>query len=806
MSKKRYSYLILASLTLSILTTPVAVYAEQAEIKDEKVEVSGENEEVVKSTETSLESTLETKETRLVVDEEKNSDVVEEKSEDESDETFYYPSDRSDLAVSPRAYSAPSTRANGLSITDIDKPKADFIDVSSHNHDISVDEYKIMKSYGVKGVAVKLTEGTSYKNPYAKNQIKNAEAAGLMVSVYHFSWFESEASARSEANYFANMAQELGLSKSTLMISDLETPELKYKKGVNHTKNSKAFEKQLNALGYSSVNHYLGLHWINEGVIKPNELGNEKVWVAAYPYNPTSHQYHTQYGAWQWSSSMTFPGVHGVYDISSDYVGSYSSNQKLPPQGNYIADGRFVKVNKKGYNTWSDFNWTYRESSEKIYGQRFEAKGRYQHTNGSVYYSLYDAQGNWHGYINSEATIDLAGAQGNYIADNNRYVSIEQKGTSVWQNFSFNNEKNNTSNLYQKTYQVKGHYDHFNGSTFLSLFDTQGNWHGYLDEKATRPAANKNGNYITHNKYVTVEKSGYNTWSNFSWKEKLADKDVYQKTFLAKGRYENANGSTYLSLFDLEDNWCGYINAAAIKQGDGVQGAYFADGRYAKIATKDEKIYHDFNGTVKKSTNDVHGQMYRAKGRYHHMDGKTYYSLYDSKNKWHGYIESKFVSLENGGQGNYISDGSYVSIQKKNYSVWSNFNFSNEKNNTTNINEKTYLAKGRYEHFNGSVYYSLYDGKDNWIGYLNKDATKVVPDKNGVYISDGRQVKVTNDGYNTWSNFSWEYREGSETIYNQTFTARGRYENINGLTYLSLYDNAGKWHGYINANATTVIS
>lgn len=805
MIKKRYSYLLLASLTLSVLTTPVAVYAEQAEIKDDKVEVSEESKEEVKSSETVLDATSETMETRLV-EEDKKSDVVEEESEEENDEMFYYPSNRSDLATSSRAYSAPSTRANTLSITDTNKPRADFVDVSSHNDYISVDEYKIMKSYGIKGVSVKLTEGTSYKNPFAKNQIKNAQAAGLMVSVYHFSWFESEGSAKSEANYFSNMAQELGLSKATLMINDLETPELKYKKGVNHTKNSKAFEKQLNALGYSSVNHYLGLHWINEGVIKPNELGNEKVWVAAYPYNPTSNQYHTQYGAWQWSSSMTFPGVHGVYDISSDYVGSYSSNEKLPPQGNYIDDGRYVKVNKKGYNTWSDFDWTYRKSSEQIYGQRFEARGRYQHTNGSVYYSLYDAQGNWHGYLNSEATIDLPGAQGDYIADNKRYVSIEKKGTSVWQNFSFNKEKNNTSNMYQKTYQVKGHYDHFNGGTFLSLYDGQGNWHGYLDEKATKPATNKNGDYISHNKYVTVEKSGYNTWSNFSWKEKLADKEVYQKTFLAKGRYENVNGSTYLSLFDSEDNWCGYINATATKQGDGVQGAYFADGRYATVVVKDQSLFNDFNWTVRQSTNKIYGQKFAAKGRYHHMNGKTYYSLYDSKNKWQGYAEASLVSLDKNGQGDYIPDGSYVSIQKKNYSMWTNFNFSNEKNNTTTVYEKTYLAKGRYEHFNGNVYYSLYDGNDNWMGYLNKDATKVAPNKNGIYISDGRQVKVTNNGYNTWSNFSWEYREGSETIYNQIFTARGRYENINGLTYLSLYDNAGKWHGYINSNATTVIN
>ena len=33
------------------------------------------------------------------------------------------------------------------------------------------------------------------------------------------------------------------------------------------------------------------------------------------------------------------------------------------------------------------------------------------------------------------------------------------------------------------------------------------------------------------------------------------------------------------------------------------------------------------------------------------------------------------------------------------------------------------MARGVYYHFNGSTYYSLYDEKGQWYGYLNKDAT-----------------------------------------------------------------------------------
>lgn len=74
-------------------------------------------------------------------------------------------------------------------------PRVDFIDISSHNGEISVEQFQKMKNMGVKGVVVKLTERTTYKNPLAPSQITNAKKAGLTVSTYHFSWFENQQEA-----------------------------------------------------------------------------------------------------------------------------------------------------------------------------------------------------------------------------------------------------------------------------------------------------------------------------------------------------------------------------------------------------------------------------------------------------------------------------------------------------------------------------------------------------------------------------------------------------------------------------------
>ncbi|MEG0730839.1 MAG: hypothetical protein RR470_00510, partial [Vagococcus sp.] len=383
------------------------------------------------------------------------------------------------------------------------------------------------------------------------------------------------------------------------------------------------------------------------------------------------------------------------------------------------------EITKKGYSTWSNFDWKYRDTTDNLYKKKFQAKGRYQHQNGATYFSLYDADGKWYGYLNAEATSVLKGPEGNYLSDG-RYVSISKDNYTVWNNLNFSKVKAQTKDLYQKTYQAKGRYEHFNGDTYYSLYDNKGTWLGYLNVRAAKTIDSKNGVYISDGRYVTVSKKGYDSWRNFSWVKKESTENIYDKTFLAKGRYENFNGATYLSLYDEKDTWYGYINENGVKVGDGAQGAYISDGRYATVIADKDDLYNDFNWKVRKSTNDVFEKTFQARGRYQHMNGKTYYSLYDNQNKWQGYAKSDSVKFGGGKQGAYISDGRTVSIVKKNYSLWGNFGFNKVKGNTTKLMNEQYIARGRYEHGNGNTYFSLFDKDDNWLGYLNADAAEIL--------------------------------------------------------------------------------
>ena len=234
------------------------------------------------------------------------------------------------------------------------------------------------------------------------------------------------------------------------------------------------------------------------------------------------------------------------------------------------------------------------------------------------------------------------------------------------------------------------------------------------------------------------------------------------------------------------------------------QGPYIADGSYVKITKKNYDIWQSFSWKKKDKSTNHFGKVYLAKGRYEHKNGETYYSLFNNKDQWIGYLNAK-ATTKTVAQGPYISDGTFVKFKKGNYPTWQNFNWK-QKQEGWDIVEDLYQARGRYEHFNGSTYYSMYDSKGIWQGYANANAVVKTSKKEGPYIADGREVKITKKNYDIWQNFSWKKKNNTNKYYGQTLKARGRYYHFNGERYYSLYDNKGTWIGYLNSKATTVVT
>ena len=223
------------------------------------------------------------------------------------------------------------------------QPKT-FIDVSSHNGDISVDNYRALARQGVGGVVVKLTEDTWYNNPKAPSQVRNAQIAGLQVSTYHFSRYTTEEEARAEARFYIEAAQRLNLPKSTVMVNDFEDSNML----PNINRNTQAWVNEMRKHGYNNLMFYTSASWLDEnnlgyrGPVSTSQFGIENFWVAQYPSarltatSAKNMRYNGKTGAWQFSATANLlPGKH-VFDQSVDYTGRFTANVGIetdPTQG-----------------------------------------------------------------------------------------------------------------------------------------------------------------------------------------------------------------------------------------------------------------------------------------------------------------------------------------------------------------------------------------------------------------------------------------------------------------------------------------
>ena len=215
-----------------------------------------------------------------------------------------------------------------------------FVDVSSHNGHISIDDYRKLAQQGVGGVVVKLTEGTHYTNPFAESQVRNAQGAGLQVSTYAFSHYTSDEEARAEARYYVAFANRLGQPKNTVMVNDMEDPKMQ--NGINQ--HTQAWADEMRRLGYSNLMYYTSASWLDQnnlrskGPVNTSQFGYSNFWVAQYPSSnlnldgAKSLKYNSGAGAWQFTAQAQLLAGKHVFDHSVDYSGRFTQQSALAKQ------------------------------------------------------------------------------------------------------------------------------------------------------------------------------------------------------------------------------------------------------------------------------------------------------------------------------------------------------------------------------------------------------------------------------------------------------------------------------------------
>lgn len=235
----------------------------------------------------------------------------------------------------------------GVALTQINKPaitvKASTTSVAARALGVDVASYQSadLSSHaraGVQFAIVKVSEGTSYRNPKASSQILTALANNMMPMAYHFATFSSNAgAAAAEAQYAIKAAQAFGLPKGSYIACDYETGQgNNIYGGKTPTANAIiAFMDQIKAAGYqpllyASSSVLQNQIDTNSVVVKyPNSL-----WVASYAIsgridNPNFNYFPSMNGVsiWQFTDNWRGLSVDGnVTVLPLSINGNVTSN------------------------------------------------------------------------------------------------------------------------------------------------------------------------------------------------------------------------------------------------------------------------------------------------------------------------------------------------------------------------------------------------------------------------------------------------------------------------------------------------
>jgi hypothetical protein len=126
--------------------------------------------------------------------------------------------------------------------------------------------------------------------------------------------------AQAEAHHAVQQAQVDGLGIGSVIVTDAESSA---QSGVSKETNdqaNQAFAQVVQQAGYQCDIYTMG-SWVNTKMTVADGAG----WIAYYPYHVTTDRY-TGNHAWQFSSTMTFTGLAGRYDVSQLYDNYYTAN------------------------------------------------------------------------------------------------------------------------------------------------------------------------------------------------------------------------------------------------------------------------------------------------------------------------------------------------------------------------------------------------------------------------------------------------------------------------------------------------
>ncbi len=192
------------------------------------------------------------------------------------------------------------------------------IDVSKYQGEIDWDK---VKNSGVEFVIIRAgyrgsVSGSLVEDPYFKENIRGAKAAGLDVGVYFFTQAVNEVEAVEEASAVLSLVEEYELDYPIFIDTEGAGGNGRAD-GLNkemRTLVCDAFCRTVENAGYRG-GIYASRNWYNNN-LDMNRLDNYYIWLAEYREAPSYQGY---YAMWQYTSKGRIDGIEGNVDLNISY-------------------------------------------------------------------------------------------------------------------------------------------------------------------------------------------------------------------------------------------------------------------------------------------------------------------------------------------------------------------------------------------------------------------------------------------------------------------------------------------------------
>lgn len=257
------------------------------------------------------------------------------------------------------------------------------IDVSEHNKTV---DFNKVKADGIDFVYVRVgyTGYTKKKlslnyDPYYRENITNALAAGLQVGVYWYSQALNEDEALQEANMLLNVIGSYNITLPVVYDYEfagvgedgrLDSANLSK---AQMTANSLTFLNRVSQMGYTPC-LYANYSFLKNRVYASQISSIAKIWLAHYN---TSTDYPGDYEYWQYTSDGRVNGISGRVDMNVWYQGAQPPVPTVPVTPN-VTQPTAKKVTgvklKAKTNTTLTFYWTSQTYAEYYNIYKYDSK------------------------------------------------------------------------------------------------------------------------------------------------------------------------------------------------------------------------------------------------------------------------------------------------------------------------------------------------------------------------------------------------------------------------------------------------